>query len=71
MAITATERGDRLPIGYEVRLMKICEKCTKAELDIERINYYAENQQVNIVGIIKCRNEEVCKNIIQMREGDV
>ena len=65
-----TERSDRLPFGYEVRLMKICETCTKAELDIERVNYYAENHIVNIAGIIKCKNERVCKNIIQMCEGD-
>ena len=64
------ERSDRLPFGYEVRLMKICETCTKAELDIERVNYYAENQIDNIAGIIICKNERVCKNIIQMCEGD-
>lgn len=66
----ATERSDRLPYGYEVSLMKICEKCTKADLDIEKVNYYAINQMVNIAGIIKCKNERACKNIIQMCEED-
>lgn len=63
-----TERGNRLPIGYEVSLMKMCEKCMKADLVIEKINYYADLQLSNICGIIKCENEKVCRNIIRMCE---
>lgn len=66
--ISATASSDKLPIGYSVQLMKICEKCTHAELEIDRVCLYSENIIANRTGVIKCENEQACRRIVEMYE---
>ena len=67
--ISATESSDKLPIGYNVQLMKICEKCTHAELEIDRVDLCSGNIIANRMGVIKCESEQACRRIVEIYEG--
>lgn len=66
--ISATASSDKLPIGYNVQLMKICEKCSNAELEIDRAELYSGNIIAYRTGVIKCENEQTCRRIVEMYE---
>lgn len=67
--MTATASSDKLPIGYKVELMKICEKCVDAKLEIDRNDFYSGNLIAHRAGIIKCESEKACRRIVEMYEG--
>lgn len=63
----ATEASDKLPIGYSVELMKICEGCEIADLEIRKVELYCGNAKT-ICGTITCKNIQICGRLCEMHE---
>ena len=70
--MTATEKSDKLPISYKVQLMKVCENCTQANLEIRKEEQFylaADHEQCVISGVIYCENDAICRRVVKMYEG--
>lgn len=65
----AMEASDKLPIGYSVKLMKMCEGCDIADLKICKEILYCENAK-KIYGTISCENIQICERLCEMHEED-
>lgn len=65
--MTAIEKSNKLPIGYSVELMKICEGCEIADLEIRNAELYCGNVKT-ICGTITCKNIQICGRLCEMYE---
>lgn len=65
--MTEIEKSNKLPIGYSVELMKICEGCEIADLKIHKGILYCGNAKT-IYGTITCKNIQICGRLCEMHE---
>lgn len=68
----AAERSDKLPRYVTVRLMKICENCEFAELEVEtdKVLFGYPPRELSSNRIV-CKNEHLCRNLIEHERGTV
>ena len=67
--MTATQKSEKLPIGTQVDLMIICEKCPNPNLEIGGIGIYEGNALRDRIISITCKNKLICKRLVEMYEG--
>ena len=67
--MTITQKSEKLPIGTQVDLMIICEKCPNPKLEINGIGMYEGNALRNKIISITCENKLICKRLVAMYEG--